>query len=114
MIVWRNWTSVISRFFLVSLRFRRGASILRFLSSGCVRLKARPEPKTGLKVEKTLLLSRLLLLNETLRSAPVGIAWSTPKFQMSSFSLIAAPPEKRLVPLVSAERLLSCANRKGS
>ena len=41
MIVWRNWTSVISRLFLASRSWLRGASILKFLSSGWVRPRVR-------------------------------------------------------------------------
>src|SRR5574341_1236071 len=113
MIVWRNWTSVISRFFLASLSCSRGLSVLKFLSSGCVRLNDRFEVYTGLKVENTLLVSRLLLLKPMRSSAPVWNGCPTPKFHRSDLVFTVAPPEKRFVPLVSVELFVSVANRNG-
>jgi hypothetical protein len=67
-----------------------------------------------LKVEKLLLVSRLLLLNATLNTPPVGSCCCTPKSQMPFLVLTVSPPLNAFVPLVSVELLVSVENRNGS
>jgi len=94
---WRNCKSEISAFFLARRICCRALSILKFFSRGWVRPKDSEELKAGLKLVKTLFVSCLLLLKLRLKTPPVGMAWLSPKFQVSVVFVTLAPPANALL-----------------
>ncbi len=51
----------------------------------------------GLKVEKMLFVSCLLLVKVRLKVPPVGMAWLRPKFQVSVVVVTLVPPANALL-----------------